>query len=83
MGHGAFVADRETVHVEDLLAARDKYPEGHAMALRLGHRTCLATPLLRETEAIGALMIRRNEVRPFSDKQVILRTFAEPGSDRH
>jgi signal transduction histidine kinase len=75
---GRCVADHETVHVADLLAARDEYPEGHAMALRLGHRTCLATPLLRETEAIGALMIRRNEVRPFSDKQIaILRTFAD------
>ena len=75
---GRCVVDRETVHVADLLAAGSEFPEGHAMALRLGHRTCLATPLLRETEAIGALMIRRNEVRPFSDKQVaILRTFAD------
>ena len=75
---GRCVMDRETVHVADLLAAGSEFPEGHAMALRLGHRTCLATPLLRETEAIGALMIRRNEVRPFSDKQVaILRTFAD------
>jgi signal transduction histidine kinase len=75
---GRCVVDRETVHVADLLAAGSEFPEGHAMALRLGHRTCLATPLLRETEAVGALMIRRNEVRPFSDKQVaILRTFAD------
>ena len=41
---GRCVADRETVHVEDLSAARDEYPEGHAMALRLGHRTCSSYP---------------------------------------
>jgi GAF domain-containing protein len=33
--------------------------------------------LLRENEAIGALVIRRAEVRPFTDKQIaLLTTFA-------
>lgn len=41
-------------------------------------RTILATPLMRENEAIGAIAIRRSEVRPFSDKQVaLLQTFAD------
>ena len=44
---------------------------------RLGTRTVLATPLLREGVAIGAIMIRRTEVRPFTDKQIkLLETFA-------
>jgi GAF domain-containing protein len=44
----------------------------------MGHRTTLATPLMRDDEAIGALTIRRNEVRPFSDKQIdLLKTFAD------
>jgi GAF domain-containing protein/anti-sigma regulatory factor (Ser/Thr protein kinase) len=56
----------------------DEYPEGHAMAFRLGHRTILSTPLLRRGEAIGVLTIRRTEVRPFSDKQIaLLQTFAD------
>ena len=37
----------------------------------------LATPLLREGVAIGAILIRRTEVRPFSEKQIaLLKTFA-------
>src|SRR5215204_6839251 len=48
------------------------------MARRLGARTMLATPLMRENEAIGAIAVRRAEVRPFSVKQVaLLQTFAD------
>jgi signal transduction histidine kinase len=72
----AFV-DREPVHVHDLQAAADEFPDGSAYARRFGHRTILAVPLLRENEAIGALVIRRVEVRPFTDKQIaLLTTFA-------
>src|SRR5262245_140591 len=72
----AFV-DREPVHVHDLQAATDEFPDGSAYARRFGHRTILAVPLLRENEAIGALVIRRAEVRPFTDKQIaLLTTFA-------
>src|SRR5262249_32024690 len=72
----AFV-DREPVHVHDLQAAADEFPDGGAYARRFGHRTILAVPLLRDNEAIGVLVIRRAEVRPFTDKQIaLLTTFA-------
>lgn len=75
---GRAVIDRRPIHVHDLLALEGEFPAGRSMALRLGHRTILATPLLREDEAIGALVIRRTEVRPFSEKQVeLLKTFAD------
>src|SRR5208337_4858859 len=62
----------------DLQAAVAEFPDGSAMALRLGHRTILAIPLLREDEAIGTLGVRRTEVRPFTDKQIaLLTTFAD------
>ena len=48
------------------------------MATRLGHRTILSVPLLREKEAIGFLTVRRNEVRPFTPKQIeLVTTFAD------
>ena len=46
--------------------------------IALGLRTVLATPLLHGGVAIGAIQIRRREVRPFSDKQIkLLETFAD------
>jgi two-component system NtrC family sensor kinase len=59
--------DREPVHVHDLQGAADEFPDGSKGALRLGHRTTLGIPLLREDEAVGTLLIRRAEVRPFTD----------------
>jgi len=67
----AFI-DRMPVHVHDLVLEKEEFPAGQAMAERLGHRTILAIPLLREDKAIGALTLRRREVRPFSRKQIEL-----------
>ena len=48
------------------------------MARSMGHRTILSVPLLREGESIGAIVLRRTEVHPFSDKQIaLLQTFAD------
>jgi GAF domain-containing protein len=74
---GRAVVDGAPIHIADLSTDND-YPEGSIMARRLGHRTILAVPLLRNDEAIGAIVLRRLEVRPFSDRQVkILQTFAD------
>jgi two-component system, NtrC family, sensor kinase len=75
---GRAVIDAKPVHVHDLTAVPDEFPDGHAMAIRLGHRTILSVPLLREGEAIGSLTVRRAEVRPFTDKQIeLVGTFAD------
>ncbi len=75
---GRAVLDGGPVHVPDLIVAAGDFPEGQAIAARFGNRTTLATPLMREGTAIGALLIRRTDVRPFTDKQVVLlQTFAD------
>jgi GAF domain-containing protein len=74
---GRTVVDRQVIHVHDLAASAAEYPLGQADALEIGHRTTLGVPLLREGEAIGVILIRRLEVRPFSEKQIrLLQTFA-------
>lgn len=74
---GRTIADRISVHVDDLQTAAD-FPQGAAYARQYGHRTVFATPLLREGVAIGAILIRRLEVRPLTDNQIaLLKTFAD------
>jgi GAF domain-containing protein len=73
------VLDRQTIHLHDLAAeAKDEFPVGVALAQRFGYRTVLATPLMGQDVALGAIIIRRLEVRPFTDKQIdLLKTFAD------
>src|SRR6266446_1163116 len=73
---GRAIIDRMTLHISDVRAVRDEFPD--SATVQLGVRTVLATPLLREGVAIGVIMIRRMEVRPFSDSQIaLLQTFAD------
>ena len=75
---GRAVLDREPVHVDDILAEEDEFPDGYAMSRRVGQRTTFSVPLLRGSEAIGCFAFRRTEVRPFSSKQIQLAsTFAD------
>jgi signal transduction histidine kinase len=75
---GRSVVDRRTVQVEDLMTAPEaEYPRGRELATRFGHRTTLATPLLREGQALGAILIRRVEAQAFTPQQIrLLETFA-------
>ncbi len=75
---GRAVADRLPVHIHDLQSAAADFPSGQEMALRSGLRAVLAMPLLREKAAIGAILLRRTEARPFSQEQIaLLQTFAD------
>ena len=75
---GRTILDRKRVHVINLQSETDEFPEGSAFAKRLGHRTTLGVPLLREGVAIGTIQLRRAEVNPFTDKQIaLLKTFAD------
>jgi signal transduction histidine kinase len=75
---GRAVIDRRTIHVADILAEGDEFPEGRKGALQLGTRTALAVPLVHAGEAIGVIYIRRGEVRPFTERQIeLVNTFAD------
>ena len=72
------VIDVGTVQVEDLTEAGAEFAAGREMAIQYGFRTILATPLVSDGRAIGAISLRRREVRPFSDRQIkLLKTFAD------
>ena len=76
---GRAIIERKTTHVHDLAAeVETEFPESKTRQPVTGTRTILATPLLREGVPIGAIVIRRTEVRPFSEKQIaLLKTFAD------
>jgi len=74
---GRAVLERRPVRVTDLQAEAEEFPEGSAFARRFGHRTTAGVPLLREGVALGAILLRRAEVKPFTNKQItLLETFA-------
>ena len=75
---GRAVIDRRTIQVADALAEADEYPEGQKTAVQVGCRTALAVPLVHAGEAIGVIVIRRTEVRPFTERQIdLVNTFAD------
>jgi signal transduction histidine kinase len=70
---GRAILEARTIHVPDL-SNSDDFPHGRERALRYGHRATLAVPMVREGTAIGAILVRRREARPFTDKQIDLVT---------
>jgi signal transduction histidine kinase len=75
---GRSVLDRQSIHVADLQQAGDDFARGRDLAKRFGHHTTLAVPLIREGRALGNILIRRTDVRPFEQKHIaLLSTFAD------
>jgi signal transduction histidine kinase/DNA-binding response OmpR family regulator len=76
---GRAMVDKKTIHIHDLLAEPpDEYPLSLEYYQTSEQRTILVTPLMRENDVIGSIMIRRREVDPFTGKQIaLLRIFAD------
>jgi adenylate cyclase len=75
------MASRSAVQVVDLAADQDyverRSPKVIAAVELGGVRTILAVPMLKENELVGALILSRQEVRPFTSKQIeLVKNFA-------
>jgi GAF domain-containing protein len=76
---GRAVATKQTVQIADVLEEPNYFdaPPGYTgtqLAKLAGARTILAVPMIKENELMGAIVIYRQEVRPFTNKQVELVT---------
>ena len=73
---GKVLRTKQTVH-EDLASTR-AYAERHPATVEAvelgGIRTNVGVPMLKDEEVVGVIVVHRQEVRPFSDKQIELLT---------
>src|SRR5215475_7083413 len=80
-GLGRLASTKRVVHVADLKAEQaylDRDPLRVATVDGAGARTGLAVPMLKENKLVGAIVIFRQEVHPFTDRQIeLVSTFAD------
>ena len=74
-GLGRLVSTKQVVHIADI-TAEQAYKSGDPLRLAtvdlLKARSFLAVPMLKDKELVGAIVIYRQEVRPFDPKQIEL-----------
>jgi GAF domain-containing protein len=74
-GLGRVASTKQVVQVADITATRpyiERVPSVVTAAELAGYRTVVSVPMLKGDELIGAINLHRQEVRPFTDKQIAL-----------
>ncbi len=78
---GRAIREVRTIHIPDVNApeARKQYPERpYLLRGAAPYHSLLIVPMVREGVAIGTIIVRRKEKRPFSEEQIkLLETFAD------
>jgi GAF domain-containing protein len=79
-GHAEVVRTKQVAHIEDL-KTQPPYLEGDPAATTLadlgGARTVIVVPMLKDNDLVGTIGIYRQEVRPFTAKQIeLVKSFA-------
>jgi two-component system, NtrC family, sensor kinase len=69
---GRVALESRAIHIPDVLADSEYTLTEYQKTF--GYRTALGVPLLREGETIGTLTLTRDQVNPFTDKQIELAT---------
>jgi GAF domain-containing protein len=75
---GRMIATKKAIQLADVRAERgyvERHNPSYVAGVELGDaRTIMAVPMLKDDELIGAIGVYRQEVRPFTDKQIALVT---------
>src|SRR5262249_46251887 len=71
---GRSVCEMRAISIDDLQNAGDDLARGREIARKDGHRSIIAVPLIQEGRALGTIMVRRTEIRPFEQKHIALLT---------
>jgi GAF domain-containing protein len=70
---GRAMTTKQPLQIANILEELDPLDDRAAQLPKLADaRTVLAVPMLKETELVGAFLIYRIEVRPFTEKQIAL-----------
>ena len=74
------IVTKHVIHINDIMSEQPSLP-----VVKLGGaRSYIAVPMLKESELVGVIVIYRQEVRPFTEKQIeLVQEFRRASRHRH